>query len=274
MLATRLQKEFPELKHIQNVSVMEFKKMKKDDYQLVISTIPIPDYESNYIVVNPFLNVDEIEKIRSFINEYKILSSTEKSLPGNFNANLSKKSTAKLIEELHDIQEYAGTIGTILKGFEVNEVSGNNTSEEILNQVCQTLFKQQKIDQVVAVVQAVLERERLGGIGIPETRMALFHAHSPHVKEPIFTISNLPTPIRVMGMDEHEMDITFLVLLLSPSNPSEKVLEVLSYVSSLLIESDETIIIFQSNSYVKIVELLTVKLNQFFNKQLNELRSV
>lgn len=54
MLATRLQKEFPELKHIQNVSVMEFQRMNKEEYQLVISTLPIPDYESDYILVNPF----------------------------------------------------------------------------------------------------------------------------------------------------------------------------------------------------------------------------
>ncbi len=274
LLATRLHKEFPELEPIQNVSVMEFKKMKKDDYQLVISTIPIPDYESNYIIVHPLLNIDEIEKIRSFINEYKMLSSTEKNLPVTFKAGVSKKSATMLIEELHGIQEYAGTIGTILKGFEAFMVSGNQTSEEILNQVCQKLFEKQKIDHVEAVVQAVLKRERLGGIGIPETGMALFHAHSPHVKQPIFTISNLQTPIKVVGMDEHGMDMKFLILLLSPSNTSEKVLEVVSYVSSLLIESDRNIAIFQSNDTERIVELLTERFDQFFNQKLKELRSV
>ncbi|MBU8879295.1 BglG family transcription antiterminator [Bacillus sp. FJAT-29790] len=274
MLATRLQKEFPELKHIQNVSVMEFRRMKSADYQLVISTIPIPDYELDYIVVNPFLNKDEIEKIRSFINEYRIVNITEKHLPVTFNANVSKKSAAKLIEEMHRIREYAETIGTILKGFEVNEISGYITKEEILTQACLKLFNKQKIDDIEAVVKKLLERERLGAIGIPETGMALFHTLSPHVMHPSFGITVLQTPIKVAGMDENEVEMKFLVLLLSPTNTSEKALEVLSYLSSLLIESEENIAVFQSQDYVKIAGLLTARLDQFFNEKLQEFRSV
>ncbi|MFK9092736.1 BglG family transcription antiterminator [Bacillus salipaludis] len=274
MLATRLQKEFPELKHIQNVSVMEFKKMNKDHYQLVLSTIPIPEYEANYIVVNPFLNKDEIEKIRSFINEFKIVNGSEKQLPVTFNVNVSKKSATILIEEMDHILDYAGTISTILKGFEVNDISGDKTTEEVLIQACQRLFKEQKINDVEAVVQKVLERENLGGIGIPETGMALFHARSPHVVQPSFDITVLQEPIKVVGMDENEMDMKFLVLLLSPSNISENALEVLSFLSSLLIESEKNIAVFQSEDYGRIAGLLTARLDQFFNEKLKELRSV
>lgn len=274
MLATRLQKEFPELKHIQNVSVMEFKKMKKDNYQLVISTIPIPDYESDYIVVNPFLNKDEIEKIRSFINEYMIVNSSEKRLPVTLNANVSKKSAAGLIEEMRGIQEYTRTIAIILEDFELNEVSEKKTTEEILIQLCQSLYEKQKIDDVEAVVKKVLERERLGGIGIPETAMALFHARTPHVQQPCFVISVLQTPIKVVGMDENEMNMIYFILLLSPANSSDNALEVLSYISSLLIESDENIAIFQSGDYGKIMGLLTARFDQFFTEKLKELRSV
>ena len=274
MLATRLQKEFPELKHIQNVSVMEFKKMKKDNYQLVISTIPIPDYESDYIVVNPFLNKDEIEKIRSFINEYKIVNSSEKHLPVTLNANVSKKSAAGLIEEMRGIQEYTRTIATILEDFELNEVSEKKTTEEILTQLCQSLYEKQKIDDVEAVVKKVLEREKLGGIGIPETGMALFHSRTPHVQQPCFVISVLQTPIKVVGMDENDMNMINFILLLSPENSSDNALEVLSYISSLLIESDENIAIFQSGDYGRIMGLLTARFDQFFTEKLKELRSV
>lgn len=274
MLATKLQKEFPELKHIQNVSVMEFKKMNKDHYQLVLSTIPIPDYEANYIVVNPFLNKEEIEKIRSFINEFKIVNGSEKQLSVTFNVNGSKKSATILIEEMDHIRDYAGTISTILKGFEVNDISGGKTTEEILIQACQRLFKEQKIYDVEAVVQKVLEREKLGGIGIPETEMALFHARSPHVVQPSFDITILQEPIKVVGMDENEMEMKFLVLLLSPTNISEKALEVLSFLSSLLIESEENIAVFQSKDYGRIAGLLTARLDQFFSEKLIELRSV
>ncbi|ULT57246.1 BglG family transcription antiterminator [Neobacillus drentensis] len=270
MLATRLQKEFPELRFIQNVSVMEFQKMDKTDYQLVISTIPIPDYNGDYIVVNPFLNKDEIEKIRSFMNEYKFVNSSEMQLPVTFK---SQKSTSKLIEEMKTIKEYAGTIAAILEGFDLTEL-GNETVKELLNVTCQKEIQQQRIIDVEKVVDAILEREGLGGIGIPETAMALYHARSPYVIQPIFTITTLNKPIRVFGMDGVEMNMECLILLLSPANASEQMLEVLSFLSSLLIESEENSNVFQSAIKEKIAGLLTDRLGQFFNHKLTELRSV
>jgi len=273
MLATRLQKEFPELKYIQNVSVMEFQKIDKSDYQLVISTIPIPDYETDYIVVNPFLSKDEIEKIRSFINEYKFVNSSQTQLPVTFNTNRGKKNTSRLIEEMRSIKEYAGTIATILEGFELTEL-GHQTVKELLTVACQKLFMQQRINDVEAVVQAIFERESLGGIGIPETTMALFHTRSPHVIKPSFMIATLNKAITVVGMDGVEMNMKFLILLLSPANASEKTLEVLSFLSSLLIESEENIHAFQSKKQEKVAELLTERFEQFFDQKLTELRSV
>lgn len=276
MLATRLHKEFPELTHIQNVSVMEFKRMDKEQYQLVISTIPIPDYNGDYIVVTPFLNKEEIEKIHSFINSYRIIHSTEKHLPVKIspNANAVQKSPAKLMEEMQGIKEYAETIAALLKGFEINDIYGRHTTDDILIYTCRKLFQEQKIDDVEAVVEKVLERERLGGIGIPDTGMALFHTRSSHVSEPVFGISVLERPLKVVGMDNQEMEMKFLLLLLSPVNLSDQALEVLSLLSSLLIESEENIAVFQSADYNMIAELLSVRFDQFFTEKLKELRSV
>ncbi|MEH7414748.1 PRD domain-containing protein [Neobacillus drentensis] len=274
MLTTRLQKEFPELKHIQNVSVMEFQKMNKEEYQLVISTIPIPEYDSDYIVVNPFLNKDEIEKIRSFLNEYKFVHSSKKQLPVTFQTNKMAKNIFSFIEEMKGIKEYAGTIATVLEGFEVTDVNGCHTVKELLTIACKNLYEQHRINDADKVIQAILERERLGGVGIPETAMALFHARSDHVLQPCFTISTLKTPIGVMGMDGVEINMENLILLLSPSRTTNKTLEVLSFLSSLLIESNETIQIFQSNNKEQMTELLTGRFEQFFNHKLTELRSV
>ena len=274
MLATRLQREFPELKMIQNVSVMEFKKMNKAQYQLVLSTIPIPDYEADYIVVNPLLNKGEIDKIRTFINEYKIVNNSERGLSIAFQSNVTNKSPSRLMEEMEHLRDCAGTIASILKGFEVIKLSRHKTAEEILTQICQRLYQEQKIDNVNAVVQKILDREKLGGIGIPETGMALYHTRSSHVVQPSFHLTVLNTPVIVAGMDENEMEMKLLVLLLSPANASEQALEVLSFLSTLLIESEENITVFQSHNYDKIIGLLTARFDQFFNEKLKELRSV
>ncbi|WP_374717383.1 BglG family transcription antiterminator [Neobacillus sp.] len=274
LLATRLQREFPEIKDIQNVSVMEFKKMNPKDYQLILSTIPIPGYDSDYIVVSPFLNKDEIDKIRFFINEHKIMNGSEKNLSFARKHPTERKSTDQLIVEMKSIKDYADTIATILEGFEVIHAADSETVTDIIQQTCSRLMEKQWIQNANEVAEAIFEREKLGGLGIPETSMALYHARSVHVIKPTFVINYTDSPIKVIGMDQKDMEINVLLLMLSPVHTSEKSLEVLSYLSSLLIESQETMDTFQSHDYSRISALLAAKFEQFFNDKIKELRSV
>jgi mannitol operon transcriptional antiterminator len=274
MLVTRLQKEFPELKQVKNVSLMEFKKMETEDYSLIISTIPIPEYHLDYILVSPILNKEEIEKIRSFINEQMIVNSSEKHLTITLNETEDKKTAAILINQLTAIKEYAHTIGTILDGFELQELNSLQTTDEIVDYAVSNLLEKNKINDFDAVIRAISEREKLGGLGIPETTMALYHTRSRDVLEPSFTIYTVAKPIKVLGMDGEKMGMKSFILMLSPEDASERVLEVLSSLSSLLIESEESISVFQSNDQGRIETLLTRRFDQFFDEKLKKIRSV
>lgn len=274
MLVTRLQKEFPELKQVKNVSVMEFKKMETDEYSLIISTIPIVDSELDYILVSPILNKEEIERVRSYINEQIMVKSSEKDFNVAFRDRESKKPAATLIKELSIIQEYAHTIETILKGFKLEELHSLQTTKEILDYAIKELFEKNKIANIESVIEAVIEREQLGGLGIPETKMALFHTRNRHVLEPCFSIYTVATPIEVAGMDGISMEMESFILMLSPEDASERVLEVLSYLSTLFIESEENISVFQSSNQDRIEALLSGRFDQFFDEKLKELRSV
>jgi mannitol operon transcriptional antiterminator len=274
MLATRLQKEFPELTPIRNVSVREFKKMNTRDYDLVISTIPIPDFHLDYILVSPILNNNEVDKVRSFIGEIRKARSLEKKQELVVKETLNKKSAMKLAKEMDLVSEMAQTISLILSGFETKEVQGKLTTREILTQACQELFAKQRINGIEEVVYSIMEREKLGGLGIPTTAMALYHARSAHVLLPSFTIYMMQNPIKVQGMDNTLMEMKCLILLLAPGTASEGAMEILSFLSSLLIESEESMAFFQSNDQGKITVFLTAKLDQFFDEKLVEIRSV
>ncbi|RTR28386.1 transcription antiterminator [Robertmurraya yapensis] len=274
MLVTRLQKEFPELKQVKNVSVMEFKKMETDEYSIIISTIPIPDSNLDYILVSPILNKEEIERVRTYINEQIMVKSSEKDFKVAFRDRESKKTAATLINELSVIQEYAYTIKAILKGFKLEELHSIQTTEEILDYAVKGLFERNKITNIESVIEAVLEREKLGGLGIPETKIALFHTRTRNVLEPCFSIYTVATPIEVVGMDGSRMEMKVFILMLSPEEASERVLEVLSYLSTLFIESEENILVFQSSDQERIEALLSGRFDQFFDEKLKELRSV
>lgn len=275
LLATKLQQEFPELTEVEHVSLMEYKRKKKiHDYQLVISTILIPDDDLEYIVVSPFLTKDEIDRIRTYINQLKLVQGLERKLPIHFHQEKPVKDAATLIKKMQSIKEYANTIAVVLKGFGLIEQSRYPSIEEIVQQACLRLYEKQKIDKPLEVAAALLEREKLGGLGIPGTAMALYHTRSPHVLIPSLTIHVLPEPAEVRSMDGATVKMKFLILLLSPEVFPEKGLEVLSQLSSMLIETEENMTIFQSNDRAKILDLLTTRFDQFFNEKLTQLRSV
>lgn len=271
MLVTRLQKEFPELKQIQNISVMEFKKMNPLDYQLIISTIPIPDANADYLLVSPILNQDEIEKIRTYIKGRKTITGTQ-SISETYGKAI-RKQPVKLIEEMEIVRNYAETIQAILQGFEMKALEGSRTIETGLEEACRDLYGKERIANIEPVVHALMEREKLGGLGIPATTMALYHARSEYVLKPTFAIYLTEHPIKVPGMDQSLLDMRHLILLVSPESASENTMEVLSFLSSMLIESDESSAIFQSNEHEKIASFLTARLDQFFNEKLQERRS-
>jgi mannitol operon transcriptional antiterminator len=104
--------------------------------------------------------------------------------------------------------------------------------------------------------------------------MALYHARSPYIVQPSFMIMSLDAPVTVVGMDDHQMGMKYLILLLSPADASEQALEILSFLSSLLIESEENIAAFQSNDEAKILDLLTKRFDQYFKQKIKELWSV
>lgn len=271
LLVTKLQKEFPELQQIKNVSVMEYKKMEKvDDYQLVVSTISIPDDDFNHIVVSPFLTNEEIHQIRTFINQYKILHGSEKAFSSD--EVIPGKEKSSFIEELKKIMEYEKTIMVILEGFELVQLDPFESIEKILYQICYKLSEQRKIEDPDLVTKELLKREKLGSLGIPGTSMGLYHTRSTHVLQPNLAIFNLNKPLEVGGMDKSVVKMKFLILLLSPLELPEQGLEVLSQISSMLIDSDESTSIFQSNDEEKVTQFLVTSFEQFLDEKRERLR--
>ncbi|MGJ7922779.1 BglG family transcription antiterminator [Neobacillus sp. LXY-4] len=273
MLVTRLQKEFPEMKEIRSASALELNKLIDLDYQLIISTIPLPDFSDEYILVSPILTKEEIIKIRTYINQHFKLPGSELKVKQVSAINRSdKKSMKTLLKEMLMVQEYSKAITSILKGFELREMTESLSTEEILVQACEELTNKQIVQDSQRLVEALLDRERLGGLGIPDTGIALYHTRSEQIFMPSFTIYCLRQPNPVKGMDDKLMNMKYLFLLLSPEETSEWALEVISYLSSLLIESEESTAIFESNDQGRIEGLLAARFDQFFTEKIQELR--
>jgi mannitol operon transcriptional antiterminator len=274
MLETRIRQEIPEIKNLTNRSVFEIDQEDPEAFDLIISTIQLPYFQGDYLVVSPILTRDEVEKIRACIREKRRKKRTGfKPSSGSSDPAPSPK-LEQTVSNMQKIHQYSGGIATILRGFQCFVAEEASSVPEALEAACLRLREEGVIQRVAPVVEALLKREEKGGLGIPGTRLALYHTRSQQVVRPSFTVCFLKQPFVMKGMDQSDIRADTLLLLLAPEKVSGPVLEVLSYISSLFIENDEGIALFQSGDRHAISAYLAKRFERFFEEKLKEIRSV
>ncbi len=274
MLATRLQKEITEIKEFKNVSLFEFNQMDHEQYDVILSTMRLPEMDREYIVVNPILTKDEVEKIKAFIQQHvkkKLVKRVESNENTGFQPFTIKEQT---IEKMQNITLYAETIASILQEFTILESDQNSVLSTVLKQTCEFLFTQHVITDMDIVLEDLKRREKLGGLGIPTTSLALYHTRSAAVLKPAFVINALNDPLTLLAMDQTMMSVETILVLLSPEDLTSAALEVLSQISASIIENEQSISLFESQDEKLISSYLASTLEQFFHEKLNNLRSV
>ncbi|GGN58075.1 BglG family transcription antiterminator [Oceanobacillus indicireducens] len=233
ILATQLMKQVPEIKQIENKSMFDVDEEDLDQYDLIISTLPLKELEeTDYILVSPMLNQSEVQQIKKAIRQQRLVVNNEK-----------QKSNPNSLLQLEAIKLYTETILDLLHSFYVDE---RNHSESTLRAICIDLEKRKRIKNSETVFTKLMEREQVGGLGIPDTNLALFHTRSRDVPSIHFSIYVLENPRPMRGMDGKEMEVKHILVMLAPKDIQQESLETLSYLSSLLIQEDEAVRLFES----------------------------
>jgi len=264
MLAEQLQKKLPEIKHVDNLSIFDLDKALESQYDLIVSTIPLQS-STNYILASPFLTKDDINRIKKAIRKTQINPS---SLKKQQVPNKKSPSKTDLSQRLQTIQNFSKSTLDLLTSFDVIPLEQKGTIEETLAYICDILEKNKVINDKSKVLTDIIERQSSGGLGIPETELALYHTRTNGVQNISFTIFPLQTPIEIMSMNEQTMNCTTILFMLAPIDPSQEILEILSFLSSVIIQDDKSIQTFESANRGEIFSFLSEQLNHFINSKL------
>ncbi|MBM7691674.1 mannitol operon transcriptional antiterminator [Peribacillus deserti] len=274
MLASRVKREITEIQTIDIKSIKEIRQNENlQSYDLIISTVRLPFMDIDYILVNSLLNDDDIKTIRSYLrrNVGKLTKdkSYEKSLLKEATApRTSKKGIAEVMQEIKDVQR---SIDSILDHFRFYRISEQAGHEKIMELMVSNAEKDGLLTDSYGVMEALKSRERKGGLGIPDTGMGLFHTRHSSVGTLIFQIAHLSEPCEIQGMDGKKMNLKNLLLMLAPENLSEREQEIISLVSTSLIENKESIMIFSSSNEKSIRNKLeTIFLDYIQNNLIKE----
>lgn len=250
MLASRIQKELPEIDSVKILSINDFQSANFNDYDLVISTIRLPVTEVDYIMVNPLLSEQDIGFIETYLqNNIEKVTRRKQYLPiETFSEAPTKKNRRNIEKLLEEIKEVQSSMETILSHFRVIKSQDGGNHRQILREVLKQAEDEGFVTDAESALLQLEEREAKGGLGIPNTNMALFHCRGESVKKVMFQVVHLSIPSPVKGMDGGQVQMRNLLLMLAPHDLKEREQEILSLISSSLIENDEAMMTYSSSN--------------------------
>lgn len=264
MLVTRLKQAIPQLKTLKTISLFELsKELASYPYDLIVSTIDLGQVDYDYFHVTPILSEREISQIEVYLQNKR----SHYRRKQNREENEQQLTKLEAIHLLENRQLYTDTVVTLLTNFQVVAIDNSLTTiEETLRAICATLLEQDNSLDVEGLLQSLLVREKWSGFGISATELALFHARNASIRQPIFQIFPLAHSILMPAMGGGEVSVSTIVLLLAPEKLEQQGLELMSQISSLLIESESTTERLQSGDSRQITQFIVERLLGFANE--------
>lgn len=263
ILATKLKQQIQEIKQVENISLFDLKRINSAPYDIIVSTIPLKGFAGDYILTSPILTQAEVHRIKKKVRQKKLAYKAKNNQVGS----KPKREDTGFIPQLEAMQNYSKVILELLASFHVKQITEKRSMEAILHLIGNELAGNQIIQDKENVIKKLLEREKVGGLGIPTTSLALFHTRSKDVIRLSFTIYSLSHPIKVQGMDGEKIKMDTLLLMLAPEVTHKEVLEVLSYVSSLTIQGEASVNLFTSGNEAQIKQFLSQQFHTFLHEK-------
>ena len=116
---------------------------------------------------------------------------------------------------------------------------------------------------------SLISRLELGGIGIPGTGLALFHARAATATRPSFSIHEFDEPLEIEGLDGAAMRVRRSLLMVAPLTLSPVALEVISEISAAMVEQPVEREVFETGSEARIVEVLKGIFGRYLHNKLS-----
>jgi mannitol operon transcriptional antiterminator len=251
ILASRLEKAFPQIQQIHNASLFELDELDANEFDLVVSTVSLQIPDESYVQVRPLLSEDEVGIIRDHLRE--------KRLGGQF-ANRAVSESLEVFgggqEKLRQMAEATQLIAELVDDVFLERHEAGGSIREAVRRMCASLAARGLVSDPRSLESSLLARMELGGIGIPGTALALFHARDATVVRPAFSLHDFDEPLEIEGMDGAMMRVRRTLLMVAPLDISTVALEAISEISVAMVEQPAERETFEDGSEAQVVAVL------------------
>lgn len=231
MLASRIRAELPELEIVASLSWFDVAKIDRDEWDVLVSTIPLPLAPDEYLLVNPLLPPEGITAFRAFLLRRG----------GRIRAVASKggETTNEDLAGLRAMNSHLSAAVGILENFSVFAVDVRSSAERhswknFLAAVIGNCGKEGLITDREAALADLERRSVDGGILLPGSSILFLHARSRGVSRPSLSLHLMKNPPEAPVAWPRKP--TRLVLMLAPEALDRAVQDVLNEISSSFLE--------------------------------------
>lgn len=262
MLLTRIQRAFPQFTKLKTASV--FEALQRDDhemYDVIISTIDLGKVGFSYLLVSPILSQRDIKSIDALVIQRHFSKSR---------VEVAKTVTiSEAINYFSNVKQEIEVISKLIESFEVTHLKVNSTNlSDYVRAMCMiSLQNTYEMVDVELILKSIIDNKYQNGFAIPGTHLAFFHERSAAVKESTLKVFPLSEPIQVMGLDDKLQWVSTFILLLAPEKLEKFELEILSFTSSLIIESERASFIFERGNEEEISSYLVSRYKQYIQEE-------
>ena len=255
ILASRLKKELPEIKRVSITHLAVLGQVDLQQYDLILSTLELPGFPREYQLVSPLLLNDEVKRLKDYLANY------HQPDYGQVKTSLVKHKNA--LKKLSQMKAYLDLSLKLITQTQVHKVA--NQGSDLGASVEETLahIPGEIINDKEKVTLALLRRINLAPIGIPDTNLALLHTSDAGVNQCYFGIYELAHPIKMLGMDREEMQVSRYTLMVAPKEVTDLEQKVLGIISSSIVMNSENTNVFETGTSEAVQELLA---NQLLNE--------
>lgn len=257
MLVNRVKQEFPEMQDVVNSSLFGLEQHRLDDYDVILSTVPLPPLSVPTLIVNPLLTNEEVQRVRHLLL----------SLPQSFQTKEKSHSTMLDFNELGALVE---TFERMDRQFDLVTLDNSDRLEDILLDIGTHLEERGLVQSGIQLSARLLRRHEVAGLGIPGTKLALFHGRHASIERASVFAFDLKQSIPLLMMDQSTEPVSRLLVLLAPEEAEDVELQFLSAVSGSLIESEQHMKVYSTGSTQQLRLLLHECMKKLIQETLHE----
>jgi mannitol operon transcriptional antiterminator len=260
LLATRIEKEYDNIQVAEVISSLHIKEnlLINKGIDFIVSTVPVEAVNLPVVIVNPLFFQGDKEKVDSLIKKLKLR-------PQSYSREQS--SPPDLKEKLSRLNLYTEGILQILNNFFIHEYNEFNSLEEVIKEVSLRIIHKDETAEVIE--KELIEREAKGSTVITGFNSVLLHCRTTGVSQLHFGAVRIKRNLFVLNAEEKEEQVKLAIIMLVPENCSRLHIEVMSYISTKLIEEPEFLRDLTERQEKDVYSKLNKFLDEFYRTKLS-----